>query len=59
MPLKRPMHRRNDIIKMDIARNSIGNAAWADVVEDREKVADSLERGDQPSGFIKCGGFID
>jgi len=53
------MHRRKDIIKTGVARNSIRDAAWADVVEGMEKVADSLERGGHPSCFIKCGEFID
>ena len=44
---------------MDVAKNNIEYAAWADMVDDRGKVAGSLERGDHPSAFIKCGEFID
>jgi hypothetical protein len=58
MPLK-PMHRRKDITKMDVARNSISDADWTDVVEDREKVAGSLQNDDESSGFTKYREFID
>jgi hypothetical protein len=34
-------------------------AGWTDVVEDREKAAGGLRKGDQYSNFTKCREFID
>ena len=36
-----------------------GDMDWIDLAQERGQVADSCERGNKPSGSIKCGKFLD
>ena len=57
-PLGRPRHRRKDNIKMDLQGVGCGGVEWIELAQDRE-VAGSCECGNEPSGPIKCGEFLD
>jgi hypothetical protein len=59
-PLGRPRRRWEDNIKIDI--REFGWGAWTGSIWLRigtEQVAGSCECGDEPSGFIKCGKFLE
>jgi hypothetical protein len=49
-PLRRPMCRRVDNIKMDLGEIGRGDVDWIGLYQDRDK----CEFGDEPSGSIKC-----
>ena len=36
-----------------------GGTNWIELTQDREKVVGSCEYGNEPSGSIKCGEFLD
>jgi len=51
-PLGRPKHQLEDNIKMDLQEMGCGCMDWI-------QVADSCKYGNEPSGSIKCGEFLD
>ena len=58
-PLGRPRRRWEDNIETDLQEVRYGGTDWIDLAQDREKVAGTCECGKEPSGYIKCGEFID
>jgi hypothetical protein len=57
-PLGRPRHRWEDNIKMDLGETGFGDVIgfiWLRI----ETGGSSCEHGDEPSGSIKCGEFLD
>jgi hypothetical protein len=57
-PLARPSRRWEDNIKMDLKEVGWGGVDWIDLAQDRQ-VAGAFECGNEPSGPIKCGEFLD
>jgi hypothetical protein len=53
-PLGRPRLRWEDNIKMDLREIGFGNVDWINLAKDRDRW-----RALEPSGFIKCGEFLD
>ena len=53
-PLGRPRRRWEDNIKMDL-REVEGGGDWMELAQ----MAGTCEYGDEPSGSIKCGEFLD
>jgi len=58
IPLGRPRHRGEDNINMDLQELGCGCMDWIELAQDRDKCQE-LECGNEPSGFIKCGEFLD
>jgi hypothetical protein len=54
-PLGRCRHRWEDNIKMDLGDIGFGDVDWIHLAQ----VVGSCEHGDEPSGSIKCGEFLD
>ena len=54
-PLRRPSDRWEDNIKMDIQEVGCWCMDWIELVQ----VAGTCECGNEPSGSIKCGEFLD
>jgi len=54
-PLGRPRRRWVDI-RMDL--QEVGCGYWIGLAQDRQ-VADACECGNEPSGSVKCGEFLD
>jgi hypothetical protein len=57
-PLGRPRRRWEDI-KMDLQEVGCGDMDWIKLAKDRDLVAGTCECGNEPSGSIKCGEFLD
>jgi len=57
-PLGRPKRRWVDNIRMDLQEVGCGYMDWIGLAQDRE-VADGCECGNEPSGSVKCGEFLD
>ena len=57
-PLGRPRRRWEDNIKMDL-REVEGGGVWMELARYRERWGATCEYGDEPSGSIKCGEFLD
>jgi len=57
MPLERPRRRWEDNIKMDLQEMGCGGVDRAG--SGYEQVAGTCECGNEPSGFTKCGEFLD
>jgi hypothetical protein len=55
----RPRRRWEDNIKMDLQEVGWGDMDWIDMAEDRDRWRGSCECGNEPSGFIKRGEFLD
>ena len=56
--LGRPIHRWGDCIKMDL--HKVGWRAWTGLIWLRTgTVAGFRECGNELSGFVKCGEFVD
>jgi hypothetical protein len=51
-PLERPRRRWDDNIKMGLQKMGGGGIDWIELV-------DTCECGNEPSGSIKCGEFLD
>jgi hypothetical protein len=62
-PVKIPRLRWEDIIKMALEELGYGSVDWIGLAQDRDgwqrRVAGSCECGNEPSGSIKCGVFLD
>ena len=59
-PLRRPRCRWEDNIMMDLQEVGCGGVDWIDLAQDRDWWdAGSCECGNEPSGSIKCGEFLD
>jgi hypothetical protein len=57
-PLGRPRRRWKDNIKMNLREIGFGDVDWIYLAQDRD-MAGSCEHGNEPSGSIKCGEFLD
>ena len=58
-PLKRLRRRWEDNIKMDLQEVGCEGMDWIELAQDRDRWPATCECGDEPSGFIKCGEFLD
>jgi hypothetical protein len=59
-PLGRPTLRWEDNIKMDLQEVGCGCMDWIELVQGRDRwQAGTCESGNEPSGSIKCGEFLD
>ena len=57
-PPGRPRHRWVDNIRMDLQEVGCGYMDWIGWAQDRH-VVDACECGNEPSGSVKCGEFLD
>jgi hypothetical protein len=57
-PLGRPRRRWVDNIRMDLRVVGCGYMDWIGLAQDRQ-VACACECGNEPSGSVKCGEFLD
>ena len=57
-PLERPRHRWVDNIRMDLQEVGCGCVDWIGLAQDRD-VADACVCSNEPSGSVKCRGFLD
>jgi len=58
-PLGRPRRRWEDNIKMDLQEVGGGCGDWMELAQDRERWLVLCEYGNELSGSIKCGEFLD
>jgi hypothetical protein len=58
-PLGRPRRRWEDNITMDLQEVGCGGMDWIGLAQDRDKLARNCECGNEPSGSIKRGEFLD
>jgi hypothetical protein len=58
-PLGRPRRSWKDNIKTDLREVGWGGTDWIDVAHDRGQVAGCCKRGNELSGSIKCGKFLE
>ena len=58
IPLGRPRRRWVDNIRMDLQEVGCGYVDWIGLAQDRQ-VAGAWECGNEPSGSVKCGEFLD
>ena len=58
-PLGRPRRRWEDNIKMDVQEVGCGGMGWINRAQDRVRWRTVFECGDESSGSIKCGEFLD
>ena len=54
-PLRKHRNRWEDNIKMDLQEVGYGSMDWMELAQE----AGTCERGNEPSGSIKCGEFLD
>jgi hypothetical protein len=57
-PLGRPWRRWEDNIKANLRVVGCGGMDWIELAQDRD-VAGTCDCGNEPSGSIKCGEFLD
>jgi len=57
-PLGRPRHSWVDNIRMYLQEVECGYMVWIGLALDRQ-VAEACECGNEPSGSVKCGEFLD
>ena len=55
----RPKRRWEDNIKMDLQEVESGGVDWIELAQDRDRQGGTCECGNEPSGSIKCGEFLD
>ena len=58
-PLGRPRPRWVDNIRMDLHEVGCGYTDWIGAGLGYKQVADTCECGNEPSGSVKCGEFLD
>jgi len=58
-PLGRSKHRWVANIRMDLQEVGCGYMDWIGLAQDRVQVANACECGNEPSGSVKCGEFLD
>jgi len=58
-PLGRTRRRWVGNIRMDLQEVGCGYVDWIGLAQDRRQVADACECGNEPSGSVKCGEFLD
>jgi len=58
-PLGRPRRRWVDNIRTDLQEVGCGCMDWIGLAQDKRQVADACECGNEPSGSMKCGEFLD
>ena len=58
-PLGRPRRRCEDYIKMDLREVGGGCGDWMELAQDRDRLAGACEYGNELSGSLKCGEFLD
>jgi len=58
-PLGRPRRRWVDNIRMDLQEVGCGYMDWIGLAQDRDRWPYACECGNEPSGFVKCGEFLD
>jgi hypothetical protein len=56
--LRRPRRRWEDNIKINLQEVGCGGVEWIGLALDRDRWR-TLLRGNEPSGLIKCGEFLD
>jgi hypothetical protein len=56
-PLGRPKCRWEDNIKIDLQEVECGSMDWIELAQDRD--TDTCQCGNEHSGSIKCGEFLD
>jgi hypothetical protein len=56
--LGRPIHRWEDNIKINLQKVGYGDMDWIRLAQGRE-MAGCCECGNEPSGSIKCGKFLE
>jgi len=55
-PIRRPRRRWEDNIKMGLQEVGCGGVDWIELAHDEDRTCDC---GNEPSGSIKCGEFLD
>jgi len=58
-PLGRPRRRWVDNIRMDLQEVGCGYMDWIGLAQDRDRWRTLCECGNEPSGSVKCGEFLD
>jgi hypothetical protein len=58
-PLGRRKHRWEDNTKLDLQEVGCGDMDWIDVAQDGVKVPGTCDCGNEPSGSVKLGEFLD
>ena len=58
-PLGRPRLRWVDNIRMDLQEVGCGYMDWIGLAQDRDRWRTLVECGNEPSGSMKCGEFLD
>ena len=58
-PLGRPRRRRVDNIRMDLQEVGCRYMDWIGLAQDRDRWRTLVECGNEPSGSVKCGEFLD
>ena len=53
-----PRRRWVDNIRMDLQEVGCGHMDWIGLAQDRQ-VTDACDCGNEPSGSVKCGEFLD
>jgi hypothetical protein len=60
---KRPVGRTKcgweDIIKMGLQEVEWGGMDWITLTQERDRLGGAFECGNEPSGSVKCGEFLD
>jgi hypothetical protein len=58
-PLGRPGRRWEDNVKMDLREIGFAGVDWIHLDQDRDRWPALVKHGNEPSGSIKCGEFLD